>query len=58
MNKYKIDYSKYAHFNYPYALYGKAPGLFRRWEHIKSFATKEEAKELHAKLAGLPILLD
>ena len=57
MNRYKIDYNKYADISHPYALYGRGPWHWR-WEHIKSFATKEEAQELHQKLTGLPIFLD
>lgn len=56
MNRYKIDYNKYADISYPYALYGKSSWTWR-WEHIKSFATKEEALELHKKLTGLPVYL-
>lgn len=58
MNRYKIDYNKYADISHPYALYGKAAGWVKRWEHIKSFATKEEARELYQKLVGLPIFLN
>jgi hypothetical protein len=57
VNHYKIDYNKYADIGYPYALYGRKAWSWR-WEHIKSFATTDEAKALHRKLTGLPIHLD
>ena len=53
-NKYKIDFNVYVADSYPYALYVRPPGLFRRWRHVASFKTKAEAAELHVKLAGLP----
>jgi len=53
-NKYKIDVNKYADISYPYALFMKAPGYFSRWEQVKSFTTKEEAREYHSVLVDLP----
>jgi hypothetical protein len=56
VNRYKIDYSAYSADTYPYALYAKG-ALSWRWKHVASFRTVEEAKALHAKIAGLPIVL-
>lgn len=53
MNSYKIDFSRYGSDTYPYALLCRR-AWWRRWEHISSFRTKEEALELFAKLNGLP----
>lgn len=53
-NRYKIDVSKYADISYPYALYMKSASVFARWEFVKSGQTKEELRELHAKLIDLP----
>lgn len=56
MNVYKIDWNKYADIRYPYALYGRKAWSWG-WEHIKSFETKDEARDFHQKLIGLPIFL-
>lgn len=58
MNTYKIDWNKYSADMYPYALYSKRSGYFNKWEHIASCKTKDEARDLHQKLVGLPIYLD
>jgi hypothetical protein len=56
MNKYKIDYNKYADIRWPYALYARCAWSWR-WEFIKSCESKEEAVELFNKLNGLPVFL-
>jgi hypothetical protein len=56
MNHYKIDWNRYGFGEYPYALHVRA-AWWRRWQHVQSFKTVAEAKEYHAKLTGLPIVL-
>lgn len=58
MNSYKIDWNKFSADTYPYALYSRRAGWFAKWQHVASCRTKEEARELHTKLVGLPIYLD
>lgn len=57
MNYYKIDWNRYSTDSYPYALFSRR-AWWRRWEHVQSFRTIDEAKSLHQKLKGLPIPLD
>lgn len=56
MNAYKIDWNRFSADTYPYALYSRR-SWWRRWEHISSCRTKDEAHALHQKLIGLPIYL-
>lgn len=56
MNSYKIDWNSYSADSYPYALYSRRV-WWRRWEHVASFRTKEDARVFHQKLIGLPIYL-
>jgi hypothetical protein len=56
LNQYKIDWNAYSADSYPYALYSRA-AWWRRWKHVASFRTMDEAKMLHAKIAGLPVHL-
>jgi hypothetical protein len=56
MNSYKIDWNRYSSTSFPVALYARS-SWWRRWEHVSSFTTIEEAKEHYAKLAGLPVRL-
>lgn len=57
MNSYKIDWNKYSTDTHPYALYSKQGSFFTKWEFVASFKTKDEAREMHQKLIGLPIYL-
>jgi hypothetical protein len=55
-NSYKIDWNAYSADTFPYALYARSPWGWK-WKHVASFRTQDEAKELHKKIASLPVIL-
>jgi hypothetical protein len=59
-NDYKIDWNIYSSKYNPFGLFGRRPGWrpWRKWEHIASFETREEAEAHHRNLIGLPIYLE
>ena len=56
-NIYKIDINHYHSSTYPVALYVKRPGIFRKWEFLSSYETKEQATEFFNQLSQLPVIL-